>query len=133
MAKRVPHSTSRAGSGRVSLLTALFRERDDLDAAIRILQRFIKTPDDSMHAKATKAAALVEAVNGHEIRLSPNEARMAAALTTIPAKLTDLAKAADLFDAKNKTRPTQRASNVLHSLSQKRVAKRTPQGWVRTA
>ena len=117
--------------GAQTLLGKLLRERADLDAAIRVLERYEPKPG---RAPAT--------VNGHRSSapatdlpagLVPGsqEARVYLALTDTPQTRRPLAEALQLKSGENREDAFNRISNTLNALQKKRLAERTPQGWVR--
>jgi hypothetical protein len=129
--KKTPRSE---GKGAFTLLAKLQRERDEVDAAIRVIQRYTKSPGDQMHAKAAQAAALVEA-NGVPApppmrqKLGKRQVRVLEALTAEPITSVTLARQLKILGPKEN--PGVRVSGVLSSLRRRGLATRTDTGWVR--
>jgi len=126
----MPASTST--KGQFTLLAKLRRDRDEIDAAIRVLQRYTKSPEDQIQKKATKAAALVAEVNGAPVAppLRGNAERVYAALTDQPISPAALARQLHLLGPKEN--PGMRVSSALHNLRLRHLVKRTKDGWLRT-
>jgi hypothetical protein len=113
--------------GAQTLLGKLIRERADLDAAIRVLTRYDRAP-------ATARAA----VNGHApvtgsptaLKPGSREADVYAALTDTPQDRHALVAAVKVKATKDSD-AAQIISNILTALRKKRLATKTPHGWVK--